>query len=39
MRSTRFARSLAVAGTAAMLTLLSLATSVLASTGGGGFPS
>ena len=39
MRSTRFVRSLVVAGTAAMLTLLSLATAVMASTGGGNFPS
>lgn len=39
MRSTRFVRSLVVAGTAAMLTLLGVASSVMASTGGGGFPS
>ena len=38
MRSTRFVRSLVVAGTAAMLTLLSVATTVLAGTGGGNFP-
>lgn len=38
MRSTRLVRSFVVAGTAAMLSLLSVATTVLAGTGGGGFP-
>lgn len=38
MRTSRLARSVMVAGTAAMLSLLSLATVVMASTNGGGFP-
>ena len=38
MRSTRLVRSFVIAGTAAMLTLFSLATTVLAGTGGSGFP-
>ena len=38
MRSTRLVRSFVIAGTAAMLTLLSLATTVLGNTGGSGFP-
>ena len=39
MRTSRLVRSFVVAGTAAMLTLLSLASAALAGTGGGGFPS
>lgn len=38
MRVSRLVRSFVVAGTGAMLSLLSLATAVLAGTGGGGFP-
>lgn len=38
MRTTRFFRSLAVAATAAALSILSVVASVMASTGGGDFP-
>ena len=38
MRTSRLARSFMVAATTAMLSLLSLATVVMASTNGGGFP-
>lgn len=38
MRTTRIARTFIVAGTIAMLSILSLATAVMASTTGGGFP-
>ena len=38
MRIRRIARSLVVAGTVAMLSILSLATTVMAVTGGGDFP-
>ena len=38
MRTRRIVRSLVVAGTVAMLSLLSLATTVMAATGGGDFP-
>ena len=38
MRTSRFARTLMVAGTIAMLSILSLATTVMANTTGGGFP-
>jgi len=38
MRIRRIARSLVVAGTVAMLSLLSIATTVMAVTGGGDFP-
>lgn len=38
MRTRRFVRSLTVAGTAAMLGLLSLATTVMACTGGADWP-
>lgn len=38
MRTSRLVRTFVVAGTAAMLSLLSLATAVMAGTGGGGFP-
>lgn len=38
MRTSRIARSIMVAGTVAMLSLLSIATTVLAGTGGGNFP-
>jgi hypothetical protein len=38
MRIRRIARSLVAAGTIAMLSLLSLATTVMACTGGGDFP-
>lgn len=38
MRTRRILRSLVVAGTAAMLSMLSLAATVMASTGGGDFP-
>ena len=38
MRTRRIVRSLVVAGTAAALSILSLVTAVMASTGGGDFP-
>ena len=38
MRNSRIVRSLVVAGTAAMLTILSVVTTVLGATGGGDFP-
>jgi hypothetical protein len=38
MRIRRMARTLVAAGTVAMLSLLSLATTVMAVTGGGDFP-
>lgn len=38
MRKNRFVRKLVVAGTAAALTLVSIATTVMAATGGGDFP-
>ncbi len=38
MRTKRIMRSLMVAGTAAALSILSLATTVMAVTGGGDFP-
>jgi hypothetical protein len=38
MRTRRIARSLMAAGTVALLSLLSLATTVMAVTGGGDFP-
>jgi len=38
MRTSQIARSLVIAGTGAMLSLLSLATAVMACTGGGTFP-
>jgi len=38
MRNNRYVRKLVVAGTAAALTLVSLATTVMAATGGGDFP-
>ena len=38
MRTKRIVRSLMVAGTAAMLGMLSLVTTVMACTGGGDFP-
>lgn len=38
MRTSRIVRSLVIAGTAATLSILSLATVVMASTGGGNFP-
>jgi len=38
MRSNRLVRAFIVAGTTAMLSLLSLATVVMANTTGGGFP-
>ncbi len=38
MRIRRIARSLVLAGSLAMLSLLSLATTILACTGGGDFP-
>lgn len=38
MRIRRLARSLVAAGTIAMLSLLSIATTVMAVTGGGDFP-
>jgi hypothetical protein len=38
MRTSRIVRSFVLAGTAAALTLLSLAMTVLAGTGGGDFP-
>lgn len=38
MRTSRIARTLMVAGTVAMLSILSLATTVMANTTGGGFP-
>jgi hypothetical protein len=38
MRTSRLVRTLVVAGTSAALTLLSLATTVMAATGGGDFP-
>jgi hypothetical protein len=38
MRTRRFVRSLVVAGTAAMLSLLSIATTVMACTGGADWP-
>ncbi len=38
MRTSRIARSIVVAGTVAMLSLLSLATTVMANTTGGTFP-
>jgi hypothetical protein len=38
MRTRRIARSLVAAGTIAMLSILSLATTVMACTGGGDFP-
>jgi hypothetical protein len=38
MRTKRIVRSILVAGTAAALSILSLATTVLAVTGGGDFP-
>ena len=38
MRSKRVLRSLVVAGTVAMLSILSIATTVMAVTGGGDFP-
>jgi hypothetical protein len=38
MRIRRLARTLVAAGTVAMLSLLSLATTVMAVTGGGDFP-
>ncbi len=38
MRNNRFVRQLALAATAAALTLVSLATTVMAATGGGDFP-
>jgi hypothetical protein len=38
MRTSRFVRSLVVAGTMAALSLLSIASTVMAATGGGDFP-
>jgi hypothetical protein len=38
MRIRRIAKTLMIAGTAAMLSLVSLATTVMAVTGGGDFP-
>lgn len=38
MRTSRILRTLMVAGTSAALTLLSIATTVMAATGGGDFP-
>lgn len=38
MRSKRILRSLAVAGTAAALSILSVVSTVMAATGGGDFP-
>jgi len=38
MRTSRIVRSFVLAGTAAALSLLSLATAVMAGTGGGNFP-
>jgi hypothetical protein len=38
MRTSRIVRSLVLAGTAAMLSVLSLVTTVMAATGGGDFP-
>ena len=38
MRTTRILRSLMVAGTAAALSILSIASTVMAATGGGDFP-
>ena len=38
MRTSRFVRSLVVAGTAAALSILSVVSAVMASTGGGDFP-
>ena len=38
MRNNRFVRKLVLAATAAALTLVSVATSVMAATGGGDFP-
>jgi hypothetical protein len=38
MRTSRMARTFIAAGTLAMLSLLSLATAVMANTTGGGFP-
>jgi len=38
MRTSRLARSFLIAGTVAMLSILSLATTVMANTTGGGFP-
>jgi hypothetical protein len=38
MRTSRILRTLVVAGTSAALTLLSIASTVMAATGGGDFP-
>jgi hypothetical protein len=38
MRTSRIVRTFVVAGTVAMLSILSLATAVMANTTGGGFP-
>jgi hypothetical protein len=38
MRTSRFLRTLVLAGTSAALTLLSIASTVMAATGGGDFP-
>jgi hypothetical protein len=38
MRTSRFLRTIVVAGTTAALTLLTIATTVMAATGGGDFP-
>ncbi len=38
MRTTRILRTLMVAGTAAALSILSIASTVMAATGGGDFP-
>lgn len=38
MRTSRIARTFIVAGTIAMLSILSVATAVMANTTGGGFP-
>ncbi len=38
MRNSRFVRQLVIAATTAALTLVSLATTVMAATGGGDFP-
>ena len=38
MRTSRFLRTILVAGTTAALTLLTIATTVMAATGGGDFP-